>query len=872
MAATATITIEVDDKGATQAVQQIGGQFKQLDPALQKVGQRGNVVFTGMTTDLQRSRDAAALLSRLTGTELPRQLTRFLATSQTIGPALALAFNATIILTFAAAIARAISNLDEFRVGFSKLQTMSVVMVGQIKELLGLGGNVALERERFFKQQALFLPLIQRETALRQEAALTTLKGFAEIEERRRHERQNILDLESAQLRAAEQTFGQTEQFERAKTNIVAAAGNAMVAADQRAQQQRIALARGIADETRALESRAAVSALTGIDQIREQRKREVEEQRILLQRALITREDFARREVAIEGDAGKRITRLRREAAVAGQQEILQAEAQGSFGREKIEKEYVAKLQAITQQEINLGIELKDQRIAAQIEMTDKIRELERTNARDTTRMEEDAAVAVLPPWQRTNAQIALDAKRRVEDIQEQLRKHEISEQDAARRTAAVWQETFAKMRDELADKLQGLFDDITSGNIGKRFRDQFKHLVFQMIATWILGLQQMRAASATGFGGGGGGILGSLFGGLLGLGGIFGGGGSAGGPFGFPGTPPTFPAGGRVGGLGAVFGGFGAEPTAGLLGGLGLSAGGGISAGSVLPSGAALLGAGGGGGGLIGRLLGGGGGLAGLLGMGVLSGFGLTSRLGTFGGAALGAGLGLVGAGVGAFLFPALAAIPGIGWIAAGIGALLGGLFGFFGGRKKKKERDRLQHQLFADIQKTVDAYNFFQLDFAGALSQLEQIRQSYRDAFHKVGGDAAARVDPNVNRAISQIMQTEAERKRRAGLTFGPAEFSQGGLVAADARGRMLSFQGGGAVPAFLHPGEFVLRADAVKLIGRGQLEEMNRTGRPGGGDVHIKIYAWDGPSVQAWLRGGGGREIQRALLRGQQEGWA
>jgi len=74
MAAVAQIVIQVDDQGAVTAVRQLNAETQKLDPALQKVGQRGNVVLTGLTKQHQQARDAAALLGNTLGVQLPRQL------------------------------------------------------------------------------------------------------------------------------------------------------------------------------------------------------------------------------------------------------------------------------------------------------------------------------------------------------------------------------------------------------------------------------------------------------------------------------------------------------------------------------------------------------------------------------------------------------------------------------------------------------------------------------------------------------------------------------------------------------------------------------------------------------------------------------
>lgn len=98
-------------------------------------------------------------------------------------------------------------------------------------------------------------------------------------------------------------------------------------------------------------------------------------------------------------------------------------------------------------------------------------------------------------------------------------------------------------------------------------------------------------------------------------------------------------------------------------------------------------------------------------------------------------------------------------------------------------------------------------------------------------------------------------------------GASGAATGGLVTADgiqhfaAGGRVLPFlrgRGTDTVPAWLTPGEVVLNADQQKAVG----DAMNARG--GGGGVAISIQAWDGASVDRWLRAGGSRQLARAVV--------
>jgi hypothetical protein len=115
--------------------------------------------------------------------------------------------------------------------------------------------------------------------------------------------------------------------------------------------------------------------------------------------------------------------------------------------------------------------------------------------------------------------------------------------------------------------------------------------------------------------------------------------------------------------------------------------------------------------------------------------------------------------------------------------------------------------------------------------------------------------------VDKAIQYLNTTETERQRRAAIQFGPAQFRLGGFVspslatfgALPSLPSALHFGSGGVVPAILHPGEYVIRSEAVNRMGMPALDRINRGDV--GGDAHYhgpvynidKINALDAKSV-------------------------
>jgi hypothetical protein len=447
---------------------------------------------------------------------------------------------------------------------------------------------------------------------------------------------------------------------------------------------------------------------------------------------------------------------------------------------------------------------------------------------------------------------------------------------QKAAQKYAEAW----THARDTMANQLDSFFNEITSGGIGKAFLKQFEKLVSQMVATWLMGVRGMGSVSR------GGGIFGSLFG--------LGGGGA-------------IPAGGAIDSGGGLFSGAlggGAYNFSGLGGsggftgadaamlGLPLSAGGG--AGSLgpatMPAGGSNAAAHVGGlGGFLGMLKGG---LGTLAPLGLLAGAGM---LGVgFHGAGQGALTGALGTGLGlgalAFLGTTTSALSGVGMFAAaalsgpfapitlGIGALIGGLIGLFSGKGKlKKEQTQVLQDMERQLNLVQNAYDLHQAAYSSAIAQAEQIRQSYTQQQEQLSkGGSVGRVDPWVDALEQHINAVEGQRQNAlaASANYGPAQFRSGGYVDASlsrmvpAFAPAMHFAAGGAVPAILHAGEYVLRSEAVQRMGVGNLNAINSGG--GGGDIHLHINALDPQSFEAYLGGEGGRVLFRSIRRAAYEG--
>ena len=871
MPAIASIVIQVDEKGAVQAFNRLDAAGKQVK--LEDVGIRGTKAMEAVGSSTEKARQSMQLLTNITGVQMPRALEQILSKAPGVQSALNAAFAATVVITLAKQIVNLVDQLTGYSEQLAKIQQQSqeiLQSVGQantilrgpqtllelhnqiqaaeigirkLNQQLGLTGDVfhdSLVRglTRYNAANALLLDQLDQAKKSLNDMYLEQAKL---VDQQRRTDPVTILQLENEARSAGLEGIAKIRAEDKGRVAEAIAGGKAVaqnelvtqaqkVLAHANAKAQIVAIERSMDDDTRKLAEQAVASRLKGIELVKDQ-----------------------------EADALAELS-VDRQRALRGVQKNSEDEY-------RIEEQFA-------QRKLSLQAIYESQRA-----------QIERQAAEQTRQLDEDAAVAAASPWNRANAQIQVDAERRIRAIEQALQDSTISEAQAAQQIRDVWVQTFAQMRDNLAGQLESLFDDITSGNIGKRFLDQFKKLVFEMIASWALGLRQMQTQTAGAFSGGGG-LLGSIFTGVLGIGGIGGFGGSGaqqigpGGTSGFAGRLGNLFGDGGL--LGSLFGGGSAASGAsgGLaslplalsanqlsnLAGLGLSAGGGIGTGTVLPAGAsAAIG-----GGRFAGLLSAGPGLA-LLGAAGL--FGLAGKAGPFGGAALGALGGLLGTGGLIAAFPALLGVLGAATL--GIGALIGGLVGLFGGlfgnSKRQRAVEQLGQQVKDQITQIENAYNTHLEDATSAISQLESLRTTAHAQMHKLGGDTRTRVEQPIDAAESYINQTEAERARRAAIQFGPAEFHTGGLVRGGpaAIGGRPSFHSGGEINANLLIGEGVVNRRGMALLGEGGLNALN-SGSGSGHTFNLNIQAIDAKSFASFLNNGGAVLVARAVNAALREG--
>jgi len=465
-------------------------------------------------------------------------------------------------------------------------------------------------------------------------------------------------------------------------------------------------------------------------------------------------------------------------------------------------------------------------------------------------------AAIAAAPPWEQAYARIAANAVREMQQAQEQIQRledqhiitTEQGEELMAQRVAAIQVQAQQQAVDQMASQMQNFYDAITSGHIGQYFLKQFETMVFRMVAEWVLGMGQMQQST------------GGLFSSVLKLFGLGGGGGGGFGIAGIGGTAP-FSDGGAAfaqgptldqltggGGLASSLGGEDAASLAGTAGGV-------AAAGTTS---------------LVGKI---GGALAGV-GVGAEAGLGIGNLIaGPAGLSPLGTGLALSG-GVGGALIGFALGGP-IGALLGGLaGGLLGGLFGGIFGSDAHAQGEKLRKQAQSQIDQIEQSYDTHQTDYASAISQLESLNTQLNKQLKALGDQ------PNyhgIADAEQHIYQEETQRQQRAAVQFGPAEFETGGYVGAHLARAIpvgwspLAFAGGGAVPAIVHAGEFVMSRPAVERIGAGNLARMNAGGDGGAPHVHFHLNMLDTSSFKDFISDHTAQAVlMRTIRRAVREG--
>jgi hypothetical protein len=819
-----------------------------------------------------RAHDAANLLGRTLGIEMPRAIERLIGQSKILAPLFSGLFKASVVAVmvgiFVELIEKTAEWIDHLRGITDELEKQKQLAIDinnvylgdrSSKDLAKQYGDMVRERERLrkeLKKHRLFQTssaddasaIYDSDASYYKEKIADLDKSIPEIEKK----------VAEARRREHDDSIEKLKQY----------------------AQETIAITKQI----QAIEDRGRLEGLDAYGRAKETERQQIEDLMALEKKRPELAKEINAAIVAVEKGALREIRNIRAEEAKKHEEEQKQAV-------QKYAEEYEKRLK--------IGRDFND----AMLQTEQDIAALRREINGDT--------IGAMKEQERARVEAAVARMREIGVAESQLADYRANlEYEANLRIAREQQ----KLLEQSVDRYASALEDLFSGNTADKILANAKKFFFRLAAMWLIALQGGRPAQGGGSGGSGG-ILGGLGGILLGGGGgsgssgglILGGGG---GGIGVGATPPFNPSASSPVGIGNNFIAPGLKISNGEI--VDVSTGGGSSQGSggFLSK---LTGAFGGATGLAqlgflgaigaGKKFGGipgaiGGGIAalaltaslsnGAAGMGaagILSGLGIAPALaGPLAGGLIGFGVGsqygktaggLSGAASGA-LVGALAFGP-IGALIGGLVGLLGGIFGgLFGGGKRKKQANKyIDQTVVPEIEKIVASYKGFQIDYGTAIGQLVDLQAQAEEALKKLKGEGKSafrnRVLPAIEQAKGDLLGIENERQRRSSLYFGPPQFHSGGYVSAYGNRQSGIPTQPGEIVAKLRDGEYVVNPEATRK-NRGTLEAMNAGMTVGGATHHHhwNISAVDAKSFSQMLRDGGGKEIFKFAEMAAMEG--
>jgi hypothetical protein len=412
------IEVQVDEKGAIQA-------FERVEGGLKKLGSQGNLIQTQLTKQTQQANAAAMLLGRTFGVILPQQLTRFLGTSKLIGPLLANAFNVAILAGFAGALIALIPKVKEVAESLGgmteEMKKQAAAQVELNQKQVEHVENLRQMRREIDAIGVSGLPLLRKQFSEATTDAVTAQRALDDVSRRLTDTRRKaqetfnqariaqglrpVMNLAGAgRSQAAIKAEGQIPSLE----TEFAAAQQAVERANAELERARELLRVGIGEQgTSAVKKlRAAWAELA--DQVRLVRAgtREVLGEPTLLRSNTPT----------LIGPVGTQ-SLLRN---LPGQQGIIIHNPTVIFtGMEQSEASRIFRVET---KPTLLRPGEQSRQIQREIDLFEERRRAAAEVAQETRRIEEQAALASLPPWQQAYAGIVLSAQARQREVEEWL------------------------------------------------------------------------------------------------------------------------------------------------------------------------------------------------------------------------------------------------------------------------------------------------------------------------------------------------------------------------------------------------------------------------------------------------------------------
>ncbi len=200
-----------------------------------------------------------------------------------------------------------------------------------------------------------------------------------------------------------------------------------------------------------------------------------------------------------------------------------------------------------------------------------------------------------------------------------------------------------------------------------------------------------------------------------------------------------------------------------------------------------------------------------------------------GALGGALVGLTTGVAMAGgFGAAFVGSLAGPVGLA-----VGAATGLILGIIGRGRAKNQAARMEEEVIREGLKIAEQFRRFEIEYEPARAQLEALKAQGVETLlgsrlGRAGRRGAENLARNMDVQIRALENLQRQREQRLGIVQGFAlpEFQSGGVVSAMRSMRAITSARGGIL-AMLHPGEFVLRKEAVEAVGATLLARFNRS---------------------------------------------
>jgi hypothetical protein len=522
MATTVQIAVTLDASGAVTGVKTLGDGLDKLQPPSPKVAQG----FNGIEDAERRAHIAAQLFAQTTGVEIPRALENVIARSQTIGPLLETAFNTAVIVGAVAAVVKGIADIyNNWVSGQAETEHILAQSAIRIAEQNDQRSQAAIDQNR----------------DLRLKAATALTGPLVTIDK----------DLEEQKFQIHQQLVDAATMNDLNSQTIL---NHNLVYADQIATAERIKVRRDFADQARAIENQVAQVGLQGANAVLEQQREALQQLDIEHSRGQFAGDPAAESKLRVDttAKANAQILQLVKEYNLQEQQLAEQTDEMQVKGQDQIALATQHRLdetrrlftlnfgQLKTDSAAYIAAKQSEEQMEVEITQQGEIqkRELRRQTALQTVDLEQQAAVASLPEWQRTEAQIRLEHQKTYEQLnaleQKDGANFDLYEQQKAAADQLMngkLMDAHNKLTEQLGSDIQGVFDDITSGNIGKRILGNLEKFFAEIVAEWILSTGVMKSAFS--------GIFGSL---------VFGPGSTGANVFGAGGSPTSL--------LGTLFG----------------------------------------------------------------------------------------------------------------------------------------------------------------------------------------------------------------------------------------------------------------------------------------------------------------------------